>query len=280
MQAAISKDPAELRGAETFVEDVRPETQNRFRLRPAELTVVCGWNGHGKSQFLGHLALDLMRQEQRICIASMELLPAYTLRRMVWQATTLRDPSPAYIRAVHTWLEGKLWLFNVTGNAKADTLLDVFRYARKRYGINVFVVDSLMKCGLAEDDYRAQKQFVEQLCDFKNETGSIVFLVAHPRKAESETIAPGKLDIKGTGAVADLADNVLSVWRNVKKRENLSQFEEIPHDLRHQPDAFITVSKQRNGDWEGSFPLWFDKESCQFLADTAEKPRRFVPFSC
>ena len=30
------------------------------------------------------------------------------------------------------------------------------------------------------------------------------------------------------------------------------------------PDTFLITAKQRNGDWEGTLGLWFDKKSQQF----------------
>ena len=74
-----------------------------------------------------------------------------------------------------------------------------------------------MKCGIAEDDYNGQKRFIEVLCDFVNETEAHVHLVAHSRKHENEEYQGNKLDIKGTGAISDLAWNAFTVWRNKKK---------------------------------------------------------------
>ncbi|QUP53556.1 hypothetical protein GO998_07145 [Ralstonia syzygii] len=62
-----------------------------------------------------------------------------------------------------------LWLYNHVGSIHQDRLLEAFRYAAKRYRVTHFVIDSLMKCGVDEDDYKGQKAFVDRLCDFKNE---------------------------------------------------------------------------------------------------------------
>ena len=153
------------------------------------------------------------------------------------------------MRQIHDWYGGKLWLFDLVGTAKGDRLVEVMTYASKRYGVTVFVVDSLSKCGISEDDYRGQKAFVEQLSDFTKKTESHVHLVAHPRKGEDENQAPGKLDIKGTGAITDMADNVFTVWRNKRKTEKIADMErkgeEIPDELKDKPDCLITCSKQR-----------------------------------
>ncbi|CAM4461007.1 MAG: hypothetical protein LEGION0403_FIIPPAGN_01331 [Legionella sp.] len=81
-----------------------------------------------------------------------------------------------------------------------------------------------MKLDIAEDDYKAQKAFMEQLCDFKNQHSCHIHIVIHPRKGANESLPPGKLDNKGTGAISDLADNCFTIWRN-KEKEGLKQMQ-------------------------------------------------------
>lgn len=297
-QGAKAMDPEELKDAAIYAEAVinefyPPDGQHpgfdlpwshmnpKLRFRPAELTVWTGINGHGKSQILGHVMLAAAAAGERICIASLELKPAKLLHRLTRQATAMNQPSPDYIRMVHDWYSGKFWVFDVTGTAKAERILDVFRYARKRYGIRQFVIDSLMKCGIAEDDYKAQKAFVEALTDFKNQFDCHVHLVAHARKKDDEKQAPGKLDVKGTGAITDLADTCLTAWRNRVKEEKLAKAktDEEKAELLEAPDAILICDKQRNGDWEGKAALWFDPASLQFLERRSQPPRAYVPFT-
>lgn len=35
------------------------------------------------------------------------------------------------------WFSDRLWVFKLTGTAKADRLLEIFAYARRRYGIDL-----------------------------------------------------------------------------------------------------------------------------------------------
>lgn len=83
------------------------------------------------------------------------------------------------------------------------------------------MIDSLMKLDIAENDYKAQKALMEQLCDFKNQYGCHIHIVVYPRKGSDESQPPGKLDNKGTGAISDLADNCFTIWRNKYKEELL-----------------------------------------------------------
>lgn len=254
-----------------------------LRFRDAELVILNGINGHGKSQLAGQFALDAMVQGKRVCIASMEMPARRLLTRLTRQTAGVMDgnPSVGLANQCIDWYAEKLWLFDLVGTAKTKRMLEVFSYARKKYGIDVFFIDNMSKCGIDDDDYSAQKRFMEELCDFKNTTGTTVFLVTHSRKGESEENPTGKMDVKGSGSITDLADTVLTIWRNKKKERLLSEVSEcepIPQDLLEQPDSKLSCSKQRNGEWEGHVGTYWGGSSMQFLAkDTL--PRRYVDYT-
>ena len=298
LRSAKSFDPQELKQWADYYDDVEkmfrpddgiepgfdvpwPETRLKMRFRWAELTIINGINGHGKSQAAGQFILSAMAQGERACIASMELKPARLLKYLTMQAAGMSRgfPSPEYHRAIVDWSQDKLWVFECVGTAKADRLLEVFRYARKRYGVRVFLIDSLMKCGFAEDDYNGVKKFVEKLCDFKNEFDCHVFLVTHARKGKSEEEEIGKFDVKGTGTIVDLADNLINWWRN-KKKERLAEEGQMDAEVVDAMcDAEMIIDKQRNGDWEGKIKMWFCKNSRQFREHKHSRNVEFVPFS-
>lgn len=232
------------------------KTFTQWRLRDSELTVWTGINGHGKSLILGYVMLQAIEQGEKVCIASLEMPARKTLARIVRQMTGVRQPTQAQVNQALKSLSEKLWVFNVVGSLDAQAVLDTFSYARKRFGVSQFVIDSLTKIVRKDDDYNAQKEVVEQFVDFKNEHGGHVHLVTHARKGQNEESAPRKMDIKGSGAVTDLADNVVSVWRNKPKEEKGYGDD--------QPDAVLYLDKQRNGEWEGAVALWFDRASMQY----------------
>lgn len=268
-QKKITRDPEELKSSHLFLDQVinmfypKPtdnpgyqtpwqKTKEHIAFRPHELSVWTGINGHGKSQFLGQIVLHCMSQGARACIASLEMKPERLLMRLTRQVSAIALPDKATIEQAHQWFANKLWLFELVGSAKTERLLEVFLYAHQHYGVDVFLLDSLLKCNIAEDDYNAQKTFIEKLCDFKNEYPCHIHVIAHPRKGMDETTIPGKFDIKGTGSISDLADNCFSIWRNKEKKS------------LHDPDCVWTCNKQRNGEWEGKFALWFDADSFQY----------------
>lgn len=253
-----------------------------FRVFRGEVTIWTGRNGHGKSLVLNHVALAAMNQGERVCIASFEMHPRKTLSRMIRQAHGKGELEKSEIEAALSWLDGKLWIFDLLGTAKVERLLEVFRYAYRRYGVQQFVIDSLLKCGIASDDYNGQKAFVDLLNDFANETNAHVHLVAHARKDENELTPPGKLDVKGAGDITDLSSNVWSVWRNRVKEEDVAKLDAGEKvklsrtEIEGKPDALLTCVKARDDrNEEGRIGLYLHKNSLQFHGRQGAEPFRY-----
>ena len=262
-----------------------PALEKNLRLRQGEVVLLAGENGSGKSQMAGHITLEAIRSDVRACVASMEFKAPRYLKRMVRQAAAQHDPSESYLDAIIREWDDQLWVFSVRGTAKRDRMLEVFRYARQRYGIRFFVIDNLAKCGIAEDDYNGQKAFVDQLTDFASETESTVLLVHHMRKG-----GQGKEGVKGSGGITDMADTVLIIWRNRAKEDKLRtlQAEDEPdaqaiQEQSLKPDGAISCVKQRNyegtGDGEPRKVFWFNRSSYQFLSGPNSRPHRYVDWS-
>lgn len=254
--------------------DVMPweKTHAEMRFRLGEVTLWGGMNGHGKSLVLGQTCLGFISQGSKVCIASMEMKPLITLARMCRQAQAIYKPDVAFIHEFHKRTDGFLWLYDQQGTVKAKMMLAVIRYCAEKLKVNHFVIDSLMKCGIGEDDYNGQKAFLDSLTSIARDTGIHLHLVAHSRKAKDEYTLPGKMDVKGTGAITDQVDNVLTVWRNKKKEE-----QRVAGTAVHtEPDALVICDKQRNGEWEGKIGLFFHPGSMQFMSDCNATPTRFI----
>lgn len=246
---------SESKGARTMFQKLR----NLFRFRSHEVTIWAGFSGHGKSLLLGQMVIGFAMQGERTCVASLEMRPVTTLARMARQASQTNKPDPDFIRVFCETLGLGLYLYDQQGMVDPDKIIAVIRYAAEEKKCNHFVIDSLMKCGMAEDDYNGQKHFVDALCTVARDTGIHVHLVAHSRKAKDEMSPPSKQDIRGGASITDQVDNVVIVYRNKAKEAAIDQNKPAQND----PDAFMMVQKQRNGEWEGSLPLYFDRPSQQ-----------------
>lgn len=249
------------------------KTKEFVRLRRGELSIWPGMSGHGKSMLIGQVTLGLMTQGERICIASMEMKPVATMHRMARQAFGTDQPKHSDIQALHRWTDGKLWLYDQQGQVSPERILAVGRYCHKHLSITHLIIDNLLSCGIPEDGYDAQKQFVLALATHAHDTGQAVHLLAHSRKVADETKPPGKFDVRGSASITDLSDNVFSVWRNKPKEEAQ---EKGDHSKDREPDALLSVCKHRHGDFEGRIQLWFERRSQTYLATPHEEPKAML----
>ena len=254
--------------------------ENDVRFREHDLWLVAGFSGSGKSMMLNQLCLNAITQDRKILIASMEMTPRYTLGRMLMQTCGVRKPEKDWRKRALDWLAPNLWLFVDDLTPKPADLLRTFEYGYRRYGINVFVIDSLTNM-VRQDDYEGQQKFVEALVQFKLKFNVTIFLVAHARKQENESRAPGKFDIKGSSAISDLCDGAFSVWKNKPKAEHLEACrifnEPVNEDIAKSWDIHLEVLKNRHGMWEGKIGFDFEEGSCQYLERRPAIPKAYVP---
>jgi twinkle protein len=290
MDAAFSSAqtlaPHNLRNASSFTNDVLhlfypsngdiagvmlpwPKVMRLVHIRQSEMSIWTGISGHGKSQLLGQLMLSAADQGERICIASLEMKPGRTIQRMIRQALGTAQPSHADIKNAMAWMDSRFWFYDFVGEVETDKLMEIFAYARKRYGCSQFVIDNLMMLDASEEDLDKQSKTVKKLMAFKAEHNCHIHLVAHARKGQDESKAPRKMDVKGSGNIVNQSDNVFSVWRNKPKEEC-----ECPSDS--DPDAILYIDKQRNGEWEGVLPLWYDRASLNYRDSPQSGVRRMT----
>jgi twinkle protein len=294
---AKTLDPSELKNAVDYTAGViaafNPSEQEigfstpwskcqTLRFRPGELTIMAGVNGHGKSEGVGHITLEAIAQGRCACVASMEFKPERWLQRLVRQASCVEHPEDRYVSKIMRWLGNGLWVFDVATTAKRERMMEVFQYARQRYGIDLFVIDNLSKLDIDLDDYNGQRAFIDRLTDFAKEHDVHVMLVAHMRKGDNDEKPGGKFDVLGGGSITNLADTVLIWWRNRKKEEKLKRTDlddEEVAKIESEPDALCLCEKQRNDEDEPRITLWFHKASHQFLPSKAAPPRKYVLYS-
>ena len=269
------------------------ETKTCFEFRQGEVTCWAGANGHGKSALTSQVALSLLAQHEKVCIASFEMKPATTLSRMSRMWLGINPFSPDYqtdrgIKALDdlyeqfgAWTDTGLWLYDQTGTAESETVLGMVKYCAKELGITHIFIDNLAKCIKNEDDYNAQKNFIDELTAIARDFNVHIHIVHHIKKLENEYKLPGKNDMKGTGAIGDLVDNSMIVFRNKAKEDDIKS--NGPYaKLVGDPDELLLCRKQRNyegtDEGEPTIPLWFDRSSQQYLEHAGDRPMTFYSY--
>lgn len=264
------------------------KTHEHVEFRPGEVTVWAGVNGQGKSLVTGMVALSLGTQGEKVCIASFEMRPKETMRRLLRQwsgrafPTTEELGDPMVYRETRDlaeqfrdWTNAWLWLYDQQGTTRSETVLGVARYCAKELGIRHVFIDNLAKCLRSDDDNNEQKAFVDDLTALARDYDVHVHLVHHSKKLARDEDVPQKGDVKGSGTIVDQVDNLMLVWRN-KRKERDAQAGKLVSET--EPDALLICDKQRNGDWEGRISLWFDAPSQQFRGGPNAKPLNFFNF--
>lgn len=264
-----------------------------FAFRPGEVTIWGGVNGHGKSLVTSQVALSLMGQEEKVCIASFEMKPAKTLERMTRMYCGINPFSPEFqgdeglssLDALYDefgeWSNGRLWLYDQQGTTETNLVIGMARYCAKELGVNHIFIDNLAKCIKDEDDYNGQKRFVEEMCSLARDQNCHIHIIHHMRKGEKETDALDKSQFKGSGSIADQPDNLIGVWRN-KAKELEAKTCGSQSKRKDEPDSTLRVFKQRNydgaSDGEPLIGLWFHHDSWQLVANAGDQPMFFRNF--
>jgi twinkle protein len=254
--------------------------------RPGEVTVWTGDAGSGKTQAVQHCGIDAVQQGSRLCVLSLEMHPKRTLERMMRQVVGTSQPTKAAIKAALDWLSTGLLMYGRTGKRSLDEILRIFDYARARYGCDQFIVDSLMRLGVAGDDYNTQETVIFRLVEWTMAANVHTHLVAHSKKGERDRGAPETADIKGAMEIGANAFNIISIWRDRKFEEQVQALRESPDGyeaaaklFESRPGVVLNVAKQRNGDFEGKVGLWFDQASYRYRsrADGPSWKRSYLP---
>ena len=241
------------------------KTEDKFRVRQAELTILTGVSGHGKSMWLSQVILSMMRQQTKCLIASLEMRPVLTLARMVTQALGSPEPTDDYIRKFCDRAKDKLYIYDQLGVTTSQDMFATLYYGKHVLGCDVFVIDSLMKMSdISEESLENQKRFVDRLATTCRDLDIHVFLVAHTRKMKDETEIPDATDIMGSSLIRALSDNIVCVWRNRAKEKLVEEGKTPEEELKIIPDCKVFVQKQRNAQWEGSFNFWFSQKGLTY----------------
>ena len=233
--------------------------RGKFEFRQHELTIWTGYKGHGKSLMISQALMAAIHRGKRVFIISPEFRPESVLERMLYQHGATTTPGVEHINEFMAFLLDRMWLYDAQASLKPDDVVALCRYGADKLQADHILIDSLMKCGMGPDDYSGQKQFVDRIQSVAHANPTHIHLVAHARKTNDDSKPPRLHDIKGASEIADMAENVLVVWRNKEKEKN-------PEQKHDEPDASLSVEAQRNADgWIGTVHLNHDPEAQLFM---------------
>lgn len=202
-----------------------PEMDAYLRIKTGQLTVVTGIPGHGKSEWLDALCVNLASDcDYRVALFSPENYPvALHAIKLCEKAMGMpfNEATPQQRSRTLDWLEPRfIWV-----NPEDPTVDEVLVKARalvRAKGIRVLVIDPWNEIdhameGQREDQYIGQQ--LTKLRRFARQHDIAIFVVAHPRLMEKEKgnkqglyVVPTPYAISGGAMWANKADNVVTVF--------------------------------------------------------------------
>lgn len=233
---------------------------------PGEVTLVTGITSHGKSTWLNNLIVRMAADKKVVtCLASFEMPAKKTLKTMVRQTLAVKQPDYAEYEQAMYHLNDHLVIVRALGTMQLADLIPLFEYAYKRWGCSHYVLDSLTCLSdVAEEDWQAQKDAIQKLVDCARKVNGHIWIVCHPRDMGKEGHAPGIFDVSGSKKIPALAHNIVVVHR--------VDIDGLPPG---EPGVRLKVVKNREDGIKGTWRLWFDAGSRQYLSER-EDPRRYI----
>lgn len=248
------------------------KTHDSVRLRGGEVSIWAGINGHRKSTLLNQVALWATR-EVPIGIASLEMPAEGLARMMVSQAGGVVNPTANFATQILQRLNRKVWFYDRLGSVPPLEILGAV-HAMSEKGCKLIVIDSLSMCRVT-DDMERERLFMAELTSLAKALDVHVALVHHVRKPHQggDEYVPTRFDVKGSGSIVDLTQNLFICWAN-KKRKRIQQRVDMGHPitpdeqsvLDSECDQKLIVAKQRHAEFEGVISLWHHP-SRQFTSD-------------
>jgi len=226
-------------------------------LRPNELTILTGETSSGKTTWAANLGYRLSQENHPVLIASFEMKPLTILKKMVQmeKGKPFFDLSKKEIKESLQTISGHpVYFIDVYGEIGLSELKDAIYYARRRFGIELVILDHLHFFLRYSGDH--ERQAIDQaLRDIKSWAMDLslhILLIVHPAKLTYDNSVVRLNDLKGSSGLKQIPDNVLSIWRKRGENDLKSPLNEIVlHILKVRDDS---------GD-EGKVILIFDKRS-------------------
>ncbi len=243
-----------------------------FKMELGEWSVVSGIPNSGKSDVLDQVLCNIaINHDFRCAMFSPESFPyeghiKRIANKLVGRNTTSDDLNQVkdFIKEHFYWI--KIDLENLTLKA----ILDAFKQLVLQKGINVCVIDPWnMLDHSAQRDHSYIGKTLSQITQFCQQTKTHMFLVAHPRKIESEGgqyKKPTLYDISGSADFFNKAYNGLIVYRCIGQKTSYGS------------DAikiYIEKVKRKENGQLGYFELAPDFKNGGVYKSITEKDKKF-----
>jgi twinkle protein len=201
-----------------------------YGLRTSELVVLAAGSGLGKSTILREIVSHILNNtNEKVGLAFLEETPERTMRGLVGlemnKKIHLPDAvyNPKEVEEVYANLDlnNRVFLWNHFGSNEIETVLNRLKYFVKALDCKWLVLDHLsilISDQSVSDERKAIDMIMTKLRMFVQEVDCGLILVSHltrpPGKSLEDGAATSLNMLRGSGAIAQLADAVIGAERN------------------------------------------------------------------
>jgi twinkle protein len=201
-----------------------PGSDNYFKMAFGEWTVVSGIPNSGKSDILDQILCNIsLEHDFRCAMFSPESFPYEGHIKRIANKLNQKNCNSQDLNNTKDFIEDHFfWIKIDLENLTLKGILNAFRELVFQKGINVCVIDPWnMLDHSAQRDHSYIGKILSQITQFCQQTNTHLFLVAHPRKIESEGGVykkPTLYDISGSADFFNKAYNGLIAYRCIGQR--------------------------------------------------------------
>lgn len=121
-----------------------------------------------------------------------------------------------------------LYVYNNEMPRTIDFIIQAMEEVRVKNGVKVFFLDNFMQIDtVTSDEYREQKEIMEQLRTFAVNKNIHIHLVAHPRKVDKLNTRITIYDVLGSSNLVNKAYNLISIIRTDNLNEDDSEYKRL-----------------------------------------------------
>ncbi|MDR4483859.1 MAG: toprim domain-containing protein [Nitrospirales bacterium] len=211
-----------------------PAVDELFTAKKGHLVIVTGIPGHGKSEWLDNLMVNLSRlYGWRHAVFSAENAPvARHIAKLIEKHSGFpfrEGPndrlSLADVMLELQWVHDHFFFLDTPeDDVTPEAVLKLARQLVKRYGVDLLIVDPWNELDLKGDRGETETQAIGRTLTafrrFARANNVLTVIVAHPmklkRKDDGSYPVPGPYDINGSAHFRNRADDCLCIWRDVQ----------------------------------------------------------------
>jgi len=185
-------------------------------ITPEELVVIAGGTGIGKTHFAQCMIINMALNNDPVLFFTLEMPPVETTVRFM-----------RMVRAkVHEGILPELPIYYYYGTNVTLQVLEKAIQKGVEMGIKCVVIDHIHFFAKGHDNQAAEiGNIAREIKLLARKYKLPIILLAHIRKTNAPSKIPGLEDIKDSSGVAQDADSVLIVWRNMDTDDEIEQRE-------------------------------------------------------